>query len=223
MKSLINLSFLSVLFLIFSCNNAPQGEDAQTGEAQTGAKAANIEGAKAFQIDTQASKITWTGTKLIGGGHNGSIDLSSGTIYAREGEIVGGKFTIDMNTILDLDLVDLADKTEIEDHLKSEDFFNVGAFPTATFEITETVPASENKNGRQTITGNLTIKGIAQSITFFAKVTSSETAVFASTGSFVIDRTKWDVKHRSGAIGTAQDMVINDLMAIDITLVAKAN
>ena len=223
MKSLINLSFLSVLFLIFSCNNAPQGEDAQTGEAQTGAKTANIEGAKAFQLDTEASKIGWNGTKLIGGGHNGSIDLSSGTIYAREGVIVGGKFSIDMNSILDLDLVDLADKAELEEYLKGADFFNVGAFPTATFEITETVPASENKNGRQSITGNLTIKGITQSVTFFAKVSSSENAVCASTGSFVIDRTKWDIKHRSGTIGTAQDLIINDLVAIDITLVAKAN
>lgn len=223
MKSIFNLSLLSILLFFFACNNSPAGEEASTGDAQSSTIAKPTSGSEAFNVDTEASKVTWKATKLMGGGHNGSINISTGTVHVENGDIVAGSFTIDMSTIVDLDLEDLSKKTKLENHLKNTDFFDVANHPTATFEITEAVPSSENSNGRQAITGNLTIKGITKNISFFAKVAGSELGVTASTGSFVIDRTEWDVMYRSGALDTAKDKIINDKVALDIIIVANKN
>ncbi|KAA3622175.1 MAG: YceI family protein [Bacteroidetes bacterium] len=223
MKSIFNLSVLSILLFFFACNNAPAGEEAPAGEAQSTTTAKPTAGSEAFTVDPDASNVAWKATKLMGGGHNGAINISAGTVHVENGEVVAGSFTIDMNSIVDLDLEDLSMKSDLESHLKSGDFFDVANHPTATFEITEAVPSSENSNGRQSITGNLTIKGITKSISFYAKVAGSETGVSASTGSFVIDRTEWDVMFNSGALGTAKDKIINDKVALDITIVASRN
>ncbi len=223
MKSILNLSVLSILLFFFACNNAPAGEEATAGEAQTTSTAKPTGDSQALTVDTEASKVTWKATKLMGGGHNGSIDISSGTVHVENGDIVAGSFILDMNTIMDLDLEDLSMKSDLESHLKSGDFFDVANHPTATFVITEAVKSSENSNGRQTITGNLTIKGITKSISFFVKVAGTDTEITANTGSFVIDRTEWEVMYRSGTLGTAKDKIINDKVALDIMLVAKMN
>lgn len=219
MKSILNLTALSILLFCFSCNNAPSGETNQAEDTTTMAKPAKpSSGSTALNVDRERSKVTWQATKLMGGGHNGSINISSGTVHIENGGIVAGSFQLDMNSILDLDLEDLGMKNKLETHLKSDEFFDVANYPTAQFDITS---VSTNENGRQNITGNLTIKGITQSIDFNAKVAGSETAIHASTGNFVIDRTQWDVKYGSGMIGTAKDKIINDKVALDITLVAS--
>ncbi len=106
---------------------------------------------------------------------------------------------------------------KLVDHLKSDDFFAVGAHPTATFIITKTVPGKSNEF---TITGDLTIKGIAKSITFPAKVTESK-GVYSATGKFKINRLDWGVKYNSGkffdpkALG---DKMINDEIEIELDL-----
>jgi len=223
MKSILNFSVFSILLFCIACNNAPSGEVAQTGDAAPAASAAKPTAeAKAFTVDSQTSKISWKATKLMGGGHNGSITVSSGTVYVDNGDIVAGSFTIDMNSISVLDL-ELEDKADLETHLKSDDFFDVANFETAQFVITEATPGSASSNGRQSITGNLTIKGITKSVQFFSKLVGSEKTINAITGSFVIDRTEWGVKYRSGALGTAKDRIINDMVAIDLTLVATRN
>jgi polyisoprenoid-binding protein YceI len=225
MKSFINLSVLTaLLFFVFSCGDAPKGEEAKTGEAapvQSEASAAiATEGATPMTIDLDSSKFSWKATKLMGGGHNGTFTLSAGNLFVKDNQIVAGKFTIDMNSLANLDIEDSGKKGKLEGHLKSDEFFNTGAHPTATFVITEAIPSTETDNKRQKITGNLTMKDITKSITLFVKVNPSENGLSASTGSFVIDRTEWDVKYGSGLIGTAKDQIINDKVQIDIYLVA---
>ena len=224
MKSIINLSLLSFLLFALACNNAPAGEEAQTQDGAPIAKAAEpAKGSLEFQVDGQTSKVAWKATKLMGGGHNGFIEISKGNVYVKDGDVVAGSFTLDMSSITNLDLENLEKKADLESHLKSDEFFDVANYPEATFVITEVTPSSQSNNGRQTITGNLTIKGITKTISFFAKVSGSDTYINASTGSFTIDRTQWDVMYGSDAIGTVKDNIINDKVALDITLVAKRN
>ncbi len=224
MKSILYFSLFSIMLFCMACNNAPSAEANQTGEATTLASAARpTAGSKAFTVDSQSSKIAWKATKLAGAGHDGSITIASGTVHVDNGDIVAGSFIIDMNSISVLDLKDPNDREDLETHLKGGDFFDVANHETAQFVITEALPKSANDNGRQSITGNLTIKGITRSIQFFTKLMTSGFSINASTGSFVIDRTEWDIKYRSGMLGTAKDKIINDKVALDITLVAKAN
>jgi polyisoprenoid-binding protein YceI len=224
MKSILKLSVFSILLFSVACNNAPAGEEAKTEAATPVADAAKpTPGSKAFTVNSKSSKVAWKATKLIGGGHDGSITVSDGTVHVENADIVAGSFTIDMNSLTVLDLEDANDKSDLESHLKSDDFFDVANHGTAKFVITEATPGSASNNGRQSITGNLTIKGITNSIQFFAKVLTTENSVTATTGSFVIDRTAWDVKYRSGTLGTAKDKIINDKVALNIMLVATSN
>jgi len=225
MKSFNYLSVLgALLFFVFSCGDAPKGEEAQTGDAEStqsetsAAKA--IEGAIPMTIDIGNSTFSWRATKLMGGGHNGTFTLSGGDLFLKDNQIVAGKFTIDMNSLANLDIENAGKKANLEGHLKSDEFFDTALHPTATFEITEAIPSTESQNQRQQITGNLTIKGITKSITVYVKVNPTDKGVTASTGSFVIDRTEWGVMYDSGLIGTAQDKIINDKVAIDIYITA---
>nr|AOE10966.1 rhodanese-like domain protein [uncultured bacterium]CCF99325.1 YceI like family protein [uncultured Flavobacteriia bacterium] len=54
-------------------------------------------------IDTQNSKVSWEGFKPSGE-HNGLISIAQGTISLEKGNLVGGNFKFDVNSITDLDM-----------------------------------------------------------------------------------------------------------------------
>ncbi len=96
-------------------------------------------------------------------------------------------------------------KGSLTGHLKSDDFFSVEKFNTSSFKITE----AKSSNGTDyTITGNLTIKGITQKVSFPAKVSVAGKKVTA-TGQIKFDRTKFEIKFRSGSY--FQILQTNDL------------
>ncbi|WP_034057191.1 hypothetical protein [Lacinutrix jangbogonensis] len=52
------------------------------------------------QIDLSKSTLTWNGSKLFGfGSHEGTINFKEGKIIKNNNKIIGGEFTIDMNSI----------------------------------------------------------------------------------------------------------------------------
>ena len=80
------------------------------------------------------------------------------------GKIVGGTFVIDMNSITCTDIKDDQYNAKLVGHLKSDDFFGVEKFPTATFEITGASPIADAAAGQPNynVEGNLTIKEILE-------------------------------------------------------------
>jgi polyisoprenoid-binding protein YceI len=115
------------------------------------------------------------------------------------------------------DLTDAKSKGNLTGHLKSDDFFSVEKFNTSSFKITE----AKSSNGTDyTITGNLTIKGITQKISFPAKVSVAGKKVTA-TGQIKFDRTKFEIKYRSGSyFEDLADKMIYDEVKLDVKLVA---
>lgn len=150
-----------------------------------------------YKVDTKTSSMEWIGKKLTGE-HNGTIMLSSGEVEVMSGVVVGGKFEIDMTTIDDKDLQDPTYKAKLDNHLKSEDWFDVKKFPKAIFVITSVTPIKEAKDGgyTHTVKGNLTIKGKTNPISFDAVIKMADGKV-ACVGQTVIDRSKFDVKYGS--------------------------
>jgi polyisoprenoid-binding protein YceI len=121
-----------------------------------------------------------------------------------------------------VDLTDADYNAKLTNHLKSDDFFSVEKNPKAVFKITKAAPIAHAKTGENnyTITGDLTIKGITNSLTFPAKVNISGSQADA-TAKFDIDRTKYDVKFRSGKFfENLGDKMIYDNFTIDLKLVA---
>ena len=90
-----------------------------------------------------------------------------------------------MTTLSCDDLTADSGKANLEGHLKSDDFFSVEKFNTATL----TISSVENNNA----TGVLTIKDISHPIDFMLVKTKE-----GYKADLVFDRTKYNVKYASG-------------------------
>lgn len=148
-----------------------------------------------YQLDTEASTLAWKGKKLTGE-HYGDIKFTGGELRDNHGAI-SGKFEVDMNTIVCNDLKGES-KTKLENHLKSEDFFDSKTFPKSTFAITSIKPFAGNADGfTHTVSGNLTIRDKTNPIIFNTKLNPDDNGNLLFEGETVVDRSKFDVKHRS--------------------------
>ena len=157
----------------------------------------------------KSSQIVWKGYK-VAGSHEGTLDLKSGTLSFDNEKLVGGSFEIDMSTIACTDL-DGDSKGSLEGHLKSPDFFDTAQFPNAILNFTNV--EVKGKNG-YTVTADLTIKGITESIVFEASIYGKK-----ASASIKIDRTTFNVKYGSGNFFEGlKDKVIYDEFDLVIDL-----
>jgi polyisoprenoid-binding protein YceI len=167
---------------------------------------------KKFQIESAQSKIEWVGKKVTGA-HNGTIAIKKGELHLDDGKLAGGKLVVDTTSIKILDITDPSTKAQFAGHLASDDFFSSQKFPEATLEIISVV---DNH-----IEGNLTIKGITQAVGFDAVINVSED-VLTATAKLVIDRTKYEMKFRSGNFFTnlGDTLIYNDF-ELNVSVTAK--
>jgi polyisoprenoid-binding protein YceI len=169
-------------------------------------------------MDSKNTTASWLATKVTGQ-HNGTIAVSKGMLTGDGKTVTGGTFELDMNSIADVDLADAGYKAKLEGHLKSEDFFNVAKFPTATFTISNVVLKSGTD---YTVTGKLTIKGITNEITFPAVIKMEGKAVVA-IAKITVDRTKFDIKYGSkNFIEGIGDKAISDNFDLNVNFVGMA-
>jgi len=164
-----------------------------------------------YKVDVKQSKLEWHGKKVTGE-HNGLINIKSGSLQFKDGMLVGGEFEIDMNSIVDLDLESEKWNAKLVNHLKSDDWFSVEEFPTATFKINEVKSHKDEKSdANYWIKGDLSIKGHTNPIEFAAKVDKSEKGISASA-TMIVDRSKYDVQYGSGSFfeGLGDKLIYDD-------------
>lgn len=153
------------------------------------------------EVKIKKSKVTWKGYKVTGS-HVGTIAIQSGTLKFDADVLVGGEFVIDMTSITNADLQGEY-KDKLEGHLKSDDFFGVEKFPTATLVFKNVEVAGKNS---YKVTGDLTIKGKTNPVTFDISVYGSK-----ANATLKIDRSKYDVKYGSSSFfDNLKDKVIYD-------------
>lgn len=170
-----------------------------------------------YIVDAKASSVEWTGTKITGSSHTGTIGISNGSFTVSEGAITGGEFSLDMNSIVCTDLSG-GMKKKLEGHLKSEDFFGVEKFPSAVLKI----KSSESHDGHMHVNGELTIKGKSHPISFDANLTEKG-GVFNATANISFDRSKYDVRYGSKSFfDDLGDKTINDEVTLNVSLTGKA-
>ncbi|MBT2563855.1 YceI family protein [Pedobacter sp. ISL-68] len=170
-----------------------------------------------FEIVSAQSNINWTGKKVTGA-HNGTITIKSGSLSLNDGKLSNGNFIIDTTSIVILDVTDSATNAQFAGHLFSEDFFATDQFPEATFIITAVDQTNEDNT---VITGDLTIKGITHAVVFAADVVVNGNTLTAS-GKIFIDRTKYNMKFRSGNFFTnLGDNLIYNEFELDVKLTAS--
>lgn len=173
---------------------------------------------KKMEIASAHSRIDWIGKKVTGA-HNGTIEVKEGSFLLNNDQVTEGQVIIDMSTIAILDISDLSTNEQFAGHLASEDFFSIVKFPTASFEITNVKPLSGNQYHFE---GNLTIKGITHTAGFDATVDNNGDT-FHLTGKLIVDRTKYDIKFRSGNFfkDLGDTLIYNDF-ELDVNVTAKA-
>jgi polyisoprenoid-binding protein YceI len=169
-----------------------------------------------YAVDTKESVVKWEGSMLLApqNKHLGYINLLKGELTIEKNQLAGGVVEVDMNTITD---ESHKSDNNLIDHIKSPDFFDVKKFPISRFVITKVASANDGVN----ITGNLTIKGITNEVTFPASIEVKADLVNAN-GKLIIDRTKWDVRYGSGKFfSNLANEAISDEIALDIKIVAR--
>jgi len=225
MKALNRIGF--IIFsgaVLISCSSGMQGDKAKTDEAKD--VQTTVLADTEFSIDPANSIVEWKGTKPTGE-HVGTVNIKQGNIKVKDGNLVAGKFTLDMTSIVNKDLTDAEWNKKLVDHLNSSDFFNTAEFPESTFELTSAKPydgspVEGDEQPTHYITGNLTIKGIAKSITFPALVQMDKTMFKATSTQFVIDRTEWDVRYQSKKFfDDLKDKFIYDEIGIRISIASE--
>jgi polyisoprenoid-binding protein YceI len=213
-KNIFLLTGVAAAIALASCG----GGATKSGDADSAAKA--NEGAATYKVDVAASKIGWSGSKVVGvGAHNGTISLTSGEVNVENGKITAGSFVIDMNSINDEDLTDTAKKAMLEGHFKSNDFFNVAKYPTGKFEIVSVTEKASEGNTHE-ITGNLTLRDTARSITFPANI-KMEGNTLTAEGKVTINRLEWGInydKEKMSLAEAAQQKAKNGIVSKDIAL-----
>ena len=174
---------------------------------------------KEFVIDTQASKVFWTGKKVTGE-HTGYVSVESGTVSLNNKMVTDAAVNMDMNSIVCTDLEAGEWNDKLVGHLKSEDFFSVDKHANANFKITSV--KAGNKAGVYEVKGDLILKGISNEIIFPATIEVTDGMVKAN-GTAKLDRTKWDIKFRSGKFFAGLgDKMINDEFEITFDILAKS-
>ncbi|MFA8451577.1 MAG: YceI family protein [Bacteroidales bacterium] len=224
----LKTSYLFPLFIfmfIVSCGNNHKTSSSQD-EQEIASKNSDI----TYNIDTSSSEIQWEGSKPLGK-HNGVVLLKLGEMKFKNDTLVAGKFIIDMNSIVNLDLDDQSMKNKLVSHLKSQDFFAVETFPVSEFQITKSMPITylqetqkeidtkEKPNYR--IMGNLTIKGVTRNIGFDVLVNIEKDSIWARSVPLYIDRTEWNVNYKSKKVfKIMKDKFIDDQIGLKIDIIA---
>lgn len=190
----IYLSMLAATLMFAACNNAPEGEEATVTAAEETTTMETPAG-EPFAIG-EGSQVGFYGATPTHG-QNGEFPISEGAIYVNEGAISGGNVvvTLDQMAVTTDGLPD-EKKTDLKGHLLSADFFNAESNPTVNFAITGAEALEGNTNATHTVSGNLTMNGTTNGVSFPAKVELTETTITAAA-EFVINRKDWGMSYKN--------------------------
>ncbi|GAA4362912.1 hypothetical protein GCM10023185_31220 [Hymenobacter saemangeumensis] len=205
--------------LLTGCDQAPKGDNATIKDAQQASDAAG----QTFAVDTQNSKIRFTGNG-VGKNHPGTFRLASGSVAVAGNQITGGQFVIDIKS-MELEEQGEMFQTKLKPHLMSGDFFDADKFGTAKFEITKVEPYQASDQQKSlveganfNVSGNLTLKNSTKNITFPARIDLDENTLKAKAN-FDIDRRQWQMNY--GNDKTLGDKFISETVNIELDLQGK--
>jgi len=156
-------------------------------------------------IAVQASKVTRT-HRLVFQEWTGILDPGQGTPDT-------AKLTFEAKTasiISDPDNRDMMSE-RLDKHLKSEDFFDIGVYPTAMF-VSSSIVEGGTDGATHTITGDLTVRDVTKTITFPATVVIGDSFVEAKA-EFSLNRQDFGVVYP----GAPDDLIRDEfVMQIDV-------
>lgn len=209
-QTIIFISMMLVATALSSCQNknteATLVAENKTNTTQDSLRSTNR--VPMMGIDIKKSVINWKGSMLFSfGQHNGTVNFKEGQVQMEKGIITGGKFTVDMSTIVD---ENGSNNSGLVKHLKDEDFFEVEKYPESNLEF----KSFKYVNGNRIIEADLTIKGITKLITLYnVDYDPNESKL---TTKFKIDRTDFGINYSSKGFAEVKDRAISDAIELEV-------
>ena len=170
-----------------------------------------------WNIDPVHSTIGFAVKHLGISTYRGSFPGASGRIETSNGAISAITGTVEIGSVTTQD-------ANLTGHLLTPDFFDAATFPQATFASTAIVAGDD---GALTITGDLTLRGVTQSVTLVGEIEGqgsdpygNERLGIAAKGK--IDRTafgiSWNAPLAIGALAVAEKVT----MVLAVAAIAEA-
>lgn len=222
---LIGVVLLAGGWYVFTKEDRQMNKEVVTEAPQDEMKASkSVPSSGVYEAVVAESSVMWSGQKPLIAGyvHKGTIMLSEGMIEV-DGATATGSFTIDMNSIKATSLGGgkAGQESGLEKHLKSKDFFNVETYPTATMKIAAVTPI-EGDAYRYTVTGELTLLGKTNTVTFPAEIYTTDDGTLMANATVSIDRTVWGITYGSGSFfDNLANNAIDNNINLELSLVAK--
>lgn len=197
------------LALLIACANPAENVTPAAVKPEPAAPAAPAEPAApaaptyAGKALTPAGTLGFTGAKVTNK-HDGTFGEWTGALYVDGEQLTGLTLETKVESLK-------TDSEKLDKHLRSEDFFEVTRWPTATFKstaITAGAPADSQLAGaNMTVTGDLTIRDVTRTVSFPAKVELSPTEVKADT-EFYINRKDFGIVYPGKPDDLIKDEVV---------------
>ena len=175
-----------------------------------------------YSVDAAQSIIEWTG-RNAGNKHFGTIGISKGSLNADGGNLTGS-IEIDMNTIENINLAGDPLQPVLINHLRSDDFFFVKYFPTATLVIESAKPAEDPRltYPNYEVNGHLELRGVKVDLPLLYTFSKIAENGFSAEAHFDIDRTRWGIIYGSARFFEHLGMhVVFDLISFQVRVYAR--
>lgn len=177
-----------------------------------------------YRVDTEKSTLEWIGRNL-NKRHYGRIGIKTGELSIKDGKLSRGHIELDMTSISNLDLQDAGWRDLLIRHLKSDDFFAVDLFPTASFTSTGWETREENSLNavEGIVTGKLKIRDVTREIRIPATIAPQSDGGIQAHAAFDLDRTLWNACYGSCRLFERLGMhFVDDLISLELFVVAGA-
>lgn len=134
-QTTIGFMSLAIASVMVSCGG--EGDENATNEAEK---------AVVYNLDKEASSLKWHGQMSPTYGHDGTVEISEGSVTMEGENLKSGTFTIDMSSITSTDIEDDAKRESLDRHLKGlddnemhkpDDFFNINKFPNVKVTLND--------------------------------------------------------------------------------------
>jgi polyisoprenoid-binding protein YceI len=172
-----------------------------------------------YQLDIKKSKLFWKAPKNR---HIGFILFNSGTLSNFiDGKPTQGTFSINMNSMRSTDETSANGRKEVDDKLRSEEFFAVSKYPAATMVVSKIV--SEPGKATSRVYGKLTIKNVTKPIEFTTIMKQNGNTITARAN-INISRANWNINHQPepaswNLFERLQDKLVDDDIPVSLELV----
>jgi polyisoprenoid-binding protein YceI len=200
MKRQICIFLLATAATAGACKStepAPPGA-APGAEPAATPKATDPESLKTLTLDPAQSKFDFVAAKITKS-QDGAFKQYSGTAT-----VVGDELH---SIVVEVETASIeTDEPDLTKHLKTADFLDVEKFPKATFK-SSSISKKALPGATHEVTGDLTLHGVTQAITFPVTINVAPAAVTAS-GQVTIDRQKFAITYPGMPDDLIKDAVV---------------